>query len=50
MLTRKVGQKIMIGEDTVLEVVRVSGRQVRLSVLAPKDVVIYRGEVVESGR
>lgn len=45
VLTRKVDQKIMIGNDITLTVVRVDGNRVRIGVSAPRDVRILRGEL-----
>lgn len=45
VLTRKPRQKIVIGEDIVINVVEVQGDSVRLAIDAPKSVKIYRGEI-----
>jgi carbon storage regulator len=45
ILTRKVGERIYIGESIVLTVVRVRGEQARLGIEAPADVVVHREEV-----
>lgn len=47
-LTRKIGEKIMIGDDIVLTVFDIKGDSVRLSIEAPKDIKIYRGEIYDS--
>ena len=44
-LTRKVGERIVIGNDIVVTVVSVKGDSVRVTVDAPKEVKIYRGEI-----
>jgi carbon storage regulator len=46
VLSRKPGEKIVIGDDITLTVVRVQGNQVRLAIDAPDDVRILRGELV----
>lgn len=45
VLTRRPGEKIMIGEDIEVTIVWVRGTQVRLAITAPKDVPVDREEV-----
>ena len=45
VLSRKVGEKIMIGDNIVLEVVDIRGNNVRLAVTAPKGVQVWREEL-----
>lgn len=45
VLSRKVGERILIGEAIVLTVVRVQGDKVRLGIEAPSGVAIHREEV-----
>jgi carbon storage regulator len=47
ILTRRVGETLMIGEDTTVTVLGVKGNQVRLGVNAPKDVEVHREEIYE---
>jgi carbon storage regulator len=47
VLTRKVGEKILVGDDVVVSVVEVSRGSVRLGVEAPRTVSILRFEVYE---
>ncbi|MCX7780182.1 MAG: carbon storage regulator CsrA [Negativicutes bacterium] len=47
-LTRKVGEKIVIGDNITLTVVEVKGETVRLGIDAPKDIKIYRGEIYQA--
>jgi carbon storage regulator len=47
ILTRKVGETVMIGNDVSITVLRVKGNQVRLGVDAPKDVSVQRQEIFE---
>jgi carbon storage regulator len=47
VLTRKVGEEIVIGTDIHVMVVAVQGDTVRLGVSAPKDIVVDRQEVAE---
>jgi carbon storage regulator len=49
-LTRKKGESIMIGEQAEIVVLSISGEQVRLGVIAPKDVPVHRKEVFEQIR
>lgn len=45
VLTRQVGETILIGEDIVIEVVAVGPGRVRLGIAAPRNVSIVRGEL-----
>jgi carbon storage regulator len=45
VLSRKVGERIMIGDDVELTVVRLSGGQVRLGIVAPPEKRIVRSEL-----
>jgi len=45
ILSRRPGQKIMIGDDVVVQVVDVQGDKVRLGVSAPSDVPVDREEI-----
>ncbi|MGL1931420.1 MAG: carbon storage regulator CsrA [Desulfotalea sp.] len=47
VLSRKLGEGIIIGDDIVLKVVEVKGGSVRLGIDAPKDKKIYRQEIYE---
>lgn len=44
-ITRRPGQRIVIGDDIVVEVTEISGSTVRLSIEAPRSVPIYREEI-----
>jgi len=46
VLTRKVGEKIYLGDDIVITVTAISGQQIRLGITAPLDVPILRNELV----
>lgn len=48
VLSRKVGEEIVIGSDVVLRVSRIRGNQVSLAIEAPKGVVIRRAELPPS--
>jgi carbon storage regulator len=47
VLSRKPGEKIRIGDNITLTVVRLQGNQVRLAIDAPGEVRILRGELVD---
>lgn len=47
VLTRKLHQSIVIGEDIEVVVLEVRGEQVRIGIRAPKDVAVHRKEVFE---
>lgn len=50
VLTRKVNQSIVIGDDIEVVVLEVRGEQVRLGVRAPKRIAVHRKEVYEQIR
>lgn len=45
VLTRKVGEKIRIGDDVVVTITEIHGHQVRVAVSAPREVPVHREEV-----
>jgi len=47
ILTRRVGESLMIGDKVTVTVLGVSGNQVRVGVNAPKSVEVHREEVYE---
>jgi carbon storage regulator len=47
ILTRRVGETLMVGTEVTVTVVAVKGTQVRLGINAPKDVAVHREEVYE---
>lgn len=47
ILTRTLGQQIMIGEDIQLTVLGTKGNQVRIGIEAPKDIPVHRQEVFD---
>lgn len=47
ILTRRVGETLMIGDDVTVTVLGVKGNQVRIGVNAPKDVEVHREEIYE---
>jgi len=47
ILTRRVGETLMIGDDVTVTVLGVKGNQVRIGVNAPRDVSVHREEIYE---
>lgn len=50
VLTRRVGEKVVIGNEIVVEVLSVSGDGVRLGIVAPRETSVHRFEVFEEIR
>ena len=48
VLSRKIGEKIHVGNDITIEVRRVAGNRVTLAVDAPREVRILRGELKDA--
>ena len=44
-ITRRVGERIILGDDVIIEVMEVSGQTVRLGIGAPRSLSIYREEI-----
>ena len=45
ILTRRIGEKIIIGDSVTVEVLDVKGKQVRIGIEAPKQIEVHREEV-----
>ena len=47
ILTRRVGETLMIGDSVSVTVLGVKGNQVRIGINAPKDVAVHREEIFQ---
>ena len=47
ILTRRVGETLMIGDEITVTVLGVKGNQVRVGVNAPRDVAVHREEIYQ---
>lgn len=47
ILTRRVGETLMIGDEVTVTILGVKGNQVRVGVNAPRDVAVHREEIYE---
>lgn len=47
ILTRRVGESLMVGDDVTITVLGVKGNQVRIGVNAPKEVGVHREEIYQ---
>ena len=47
ILTRRVGETLMVGDDISITVLGVKGNQVRIGVNAPKNIAVHREEIYE---
>lgn len=48
VLTRKIGESLIIGDDIEVKVVESNGKSVKLAIEAPKDIPVYRKEIYEA--
>ena len=47
ILTRRVGETIMVGDDVTITVLGVKGNQIRLGINAPREIAVHREEIYE---
>ncbi len=45
ILTRKVGESLLIGDDISITILNIRGNQVKIGIKAPKDVSVHREEI-----
>jgi carbon storage regulator len=45
IVTRRAGERIMVGDDVVVEVIEIVGNQVRIGINAPRSIPVYREEI-----
>jgi carbon storage regulator len=45
IITRRPGEKVMVGEDIVVHVMEIVGNSVRICIEAPRSVTVYREEI-----
>jgi carbon storage regulator len=50
ILTRTVGEMVMIGDNIIVAIIGVSGSYVRIGISAPKDITVHRKEIFEQIR
>jgi len=47
ILTRRIGETLMVGDDVNITVLGIRGNQVRIGVNAPKEIAVHREEIYE---
>ena len=47
ILTRKIGESLMVGDDVTVTVLEVNGGQVRIGIKAPRDIAVHREELFD---
>ena len=47
ILTRRIGESLIIGDDVIVNILNVKGNQVRIGIDAPKEISIHREEIYD---
>ena len=47
VLTRRINERIMIGDNIMVKILEVHGQQVRIGISAPKEITVHREEIWE---
>lgn len=47
ILTRRIGETLMVGDEVTVTVLEVKGGQVRIGINAPKDIAVHREEIYQ---
>lgn len=47
ILTRRIGEKLMIGEDVTITIMAAKGNQIRIGIEAPRDIQVHREEIFQ---
>ena len=50
IITRRAGERIMVGDDVVVEIMEIVGNSVRVGISAPRSVPVYREEIYTAVR
>ena len=50
IVTRRAGEKVMLGDDIVVEVMEIVGNTARIGISAPRSLPVYREEIWEAVR
>jgi carbon storage regulator len=48
IITRRPGERIMLGDDVAIQIMEIAGQQVRVGIQAPKSIPVYREEIWEA--